>query len=258
MLVIGTALLLGAAILVPLAYLAIRRANARRALAELRPSALVGMAGDDVTLSGVAVAGPNGVLESRLAGAVCVWHGHEVLRHFATWEERQGAERERVMGNDSIADHTSPELFGVVVSEGARPSRPLPLLVDPEDAHVEGVHMCLQRVIGRPQRGVPAPADDLLGRVKGRISGIFRGETIEFEYREWVIRPGDRVTVRGRVELREGHPVLVAPRDGRLGIALGGTEEEAPPAGAAGGVLLGAGAAAAGVAGLALVLVASL
>lgn len=254
MLVIGTALLVGAAILAPWGFLAFRRWSTRRACAELRPGAFASLAGRQVTLRGFAAAGPGGTLESRLAGVECVWHRHEVLRHYATWRTPPGSdEREQVLGSDSIADYGSAEPFGIVGPEGGRPGEPT-ILVEPDQARTAGVPMCLQRVVGRPQRGVPAPADDLLVRVKGRISGVFRGETIEFEYREWVIRSGDPIVVRGRVELREGGPVLVAPRDGRISIEHGESAAGPAPVRAAGPLLLGGGAASLALAGLALIL----
>ncbi|GAB3206865.1 GIDE domain-containing protein [Marinactinospora thermotolerans] len=255
MLVIGTALLIGAAILAPPAFLALRRWLGQRALAEVRPRALAARAGRDVAIPGRAVPGPDGLVESRLARVDCVWHGHEVLRHYWTWRspERGEGERERVRGCDPIAEYGSPELFGLAAPNGDGPPR-AGVLVDPGDAEVVGVDMCLQRLVGRPQRGVPAPADDLLGRIKGRVSGIFRGETIEFEYREWVIRPGDPVVVRGRVVLRDGRPVIVAPPDGRLRIEWGAAEEAGPQARGAGALLLGGGTVASAFVGLALVL----
>ncbi|MFC3998457.1 GIDE domain-containing protein [Nocardiopsis sediminis] len=218
MLAIGTALLIGAAILAPLAIRAVRRWSLQKAVADLRPRALATLAGQRVEITGLAAPGPDGVIESRLARTDCVWNGHEVLRHY--WSLTRDAatgERDRERACDSIADHGSDELFGIV-GRGTAGRDTVPLLIAPEDAALSGLDMCLQRVVGRPQRGVPAPADDLLPRVKGRISGLFRGETIEFEYREWVLRAGDPITVHGTVELRDGHPVVTAPADGRLRI----------------------------------------
>ncbi|MFD0772926.1 GIDE domain-containing protein, partial [Streptomonospora algeriensis] len=186
---------------------------------DVSPRALAAQAGSEVSVSGVAVPGPQGPVESRLARTDCVWHGHEVLRHYWSLTEDSGSgERVRVRACDSIADYGAGDVLGIAGSAGAAQRGRPPVLVDPEDAALSGADLCLQRVVGRPQRGVPAPADDLLPRVKGRISGLFRGETIEFEYREWVLRPGDPITVHGCVELREGHPVLTAPPDGRLRI----------------------------------------
>ncbi|WP_338022768.1 GIDE domain-containing protein [Allosalinactinospora lopnorensis] len=198
-------------------------------------------AGEPITATGIAVPGPDGLVESRLARTDCVWHGHEVLRHY--WSLPQnGVERERVC--DPIADHASAELFGIV-APGRRAWKGGTVLVDPEGAELSGADMCLQRVVGRPQQGVPAPADDLLPRVKGRISGIFRGETIEFEYREWVIRPGAPIAVHGVVEMRDGRPVIVPPPGGRLRVERGdGDDSEAsgPVPKGAGALLLGGGA----------------
>ncbi|RCV51100.1 hypothetical protein DEF23_12360 [Marinitenerispora sediminis] len=256
MLVTGIALLLGAAILTPLAVVALRRWLRQRALAEIQPRAVAASAGRPISLAGVAAPGPDGAIESRLAGADCVWHGHEVLRHYWQWRNREDTgERERVRGCDSIADHGSTELFGIAPPAPAARAG-IPVLVDPQGARIEDADMCLQRVVGRPQRGVPAPADDLLARVKGRISGVFRGETIEFEYREWVIRPGDPVVVEGQVELRDGHPVLTAPPGGELRIRHIAPEQPQEPPRATDALLLGGGAVASACVGLLLTLAA--
>ena len=252
MLVIGIALLASAAILAPMGFLAYRRWQHRHALATLCPRAFVALAGHNVTLHGRAATGPAGTVESRLAGVECVWHGHEVIRHYTTWRTvEETGERQQVLGDDRIADYSSPELFALIGPDGSPPSDQ-PILVDPEEADTTRVNLCLQRVVSRPQRGVPAPADDLLGRIKGRVSGIFRGETLEFEYRERAIRAGDPLIVRGRVELREGHPVLVAPEDGRLSIEHSTTAPPPVPGPPVHALLLSGSALLPGIAGLLL------
>ncbi|WP_017572141.1 GIDE domain-containing protein [Nocardiopsis halotolerans] len=219
LLVIGSALLVAAVVLLPLTVIALRRWLRQRALAQLRPGALAAREGQRVTLTGVAAPGPEGPLSSGLAGAECVWHGHEVLRHY--WplnrDPVEGAVRERAC--DSIADYACDDLFGIV-AEG-RPEDAQRVFVDPGDAEPRGTELCLKRVVGRPQPGVASPADDLLPRVRGRISGVFRGETIEFEYREWVIRAGSRIRVTGRVQVRDGRVVLAAPEGGTLSVEHG-------------------------------------
>nr|WP_218909187.1 E3 ubiquitin ligase family protein [Nocardiopsis sinuspersici] len=217
--VIGSALLVVAAVLLPLTVFALRRWLRQRGLARLRPGALAASEGRRVTLTGVTAPGPDGPVSSGLAGAECVWHGHEVLRHY--WplnrDLEEGAVRERAC--DSIADYASEDLFGIV-AEGS-PGDADRVFVDPRGTDPQGVELCLKRLVGRPQPGVASPADDLLPRVRGRISGVFRGETIEFEYREWVIRPGARVRVTGQVQVRGGRVVLAAPEGGTLGIEHG-------------------------------------
>ncbi|GAB3479795.1 GIDE domain-containing protein [Nocardiopsis coralliicola] len=252
MLVVGAALIVLAAVLAVAALRAVRRYSAHRGIEGVRPRALAARVGEDVRVRGTAVPGPQGGSESRLARADCVWHGHEVLRHY--WSpEPSGAEAVRERRADSIADYASAEVFSLVGASARAGGHPV--LVDPSDAAVDGVDLALQRVVGRPQKGVRAPADDLLPRVKGRISGLFRGETIEFEYREWLIRPGTPVTVEGRVELRSGRPVIAAAPGGRLRITA--TETAPEPAAARSGrraLLLGGTTLASATAGLALFL----
>ncbi|WP_017538158.1 GIDE domain-containing protein [Nocardiopsis halophila] len=253
MVVIGAVLIAAAAVLAVLAARALRRYAEQRGLERVRPRALAAMRGEDVTVTGAAVAGPGGRDESPLARLACVWHGHEVLRHYWSVEaDARTGERERRA--DPIADYTSEEPFALVAPGEEGTSGPV--LVDPADAAVEGVELALQRVVGRPEKGVKAPADDLLPRVKGRISGLFRGETIEFEYREWLLAPGAPVAVSGRVELREGRPVIAAPPDGRVRIVRLGSADGAPEAARSRrqALLLGGGTLASACAGLLMVL----
>ncbi|GHC95760.1 hypothetical protein GCM10007079_47590 [Nocardiopsis terrae] len=223
--VIGVALLAIAAVLLPLAVIGLRRWLRQRGLAQLLPSALAAREGQRVTLTGVAAPGPSGPIESGLAGAECVWHGHEVLRHYRPLarDQADGAVSERAC--DSIADYGSEDLFGLV-AEG-RSGQAERVYVAPGGAEPRDAELCLKRLVGRPQPGVAAAADDLLPRVRGRISGVFRGETIEFEYREWIIRPGARLRVTGQVRVRDGRVVLVAPEGGSLSVEHGVLERPA-------------------------------
>lgn len=254
LLVIGVALLVLAVLVAPLAFVAVRRWRLQRGITRLRPAALATRAGQRMSVAGVAAPGPEGPIESGLAGIECVWHGHEVLRHYRPLarDVSEGAVREQAC--DSIADYGSEELFGLVVpGRSAGGDR---LFIDPRDAESVNADMCLQRVVGRPQPGVAAQADDLLPRVRGRISGVFRGETLEFEYREWVIRPGDRIRVHGTLEVRGGRTVLTAPQDGRLRIEHGvGDEPQRTPPRGADALVLSVALAVLAVAGLVLVLV---
>ncbi|GAA1073069.1 hypothetical protein [Nocardiopsis metallicus] len=223
--VIGVALLVVAVVLLPLTVVGTRRWLRQRGLAQLLPSALAARQGQRVTLTGVAAPGPAGPIESGLAGSECVWHGHEVLRHYRPLarDQAEGSVSERAC--DSIADYGSGDLFGLV-AEG-RPGDAQRIYVDPEGAEPRDPELCLKRLVGRPQPGVAAAADDLLPRVRGRISGVFRGETIEFEYREWIIRPGARLRVSGELSVRDGRVVLVAPEGGSLGVEHGVAERPA-------------------------------
>jgi len=214
LLVIGSALLAAAVVLLPLTVIGLRRWLRQRGVARLRPAALAFHEGERLTLTGISAPGPEGTVSSDLAGTDCVWHGHEVLRHYWPLNRDGGDSAVRERACDSIADYTSEDLFGLV-AEGADPEGER-IFVDPAECEQRGAELCLQRLVGRPQPGVATVADDLLPRVKGRISGIFRGETIEFEYREWVIRPGRSVRVTGVPTVRDGKVVITAPEGGKL------------------------------------------
>ncbi|PRY00768.1 GIDE domain-containing protein [Allonocardiopsis opalescens] len=226
----GAALVIVAALVAPLAWTALRRWWREAARRRMAPPPEPGV---PAVLVGTAAPGPGGPVESRLAGVECVWHGHEVRRHYRTRPaprrrpaHAETAERpdpsqggEAPPGElrwDSIAEFTSPDTFVLTGPFGR-------LLVDGREAVPDDALMCLQRVISRSAER-SGKGDDLLARVAGRISGVFRGETLEFEYLEWVVRPGEQLEVTGAVEERDGVPVLTAPPDGRLRFAA------APPA----------------------------
>lgn len=222
LLVIGSALLAIAVVLLPLAFIAVRRWRRQRGLALLLPAAVADHEGRRVTLTGVAAPGPAGAIESGLAGVECVWHGHEVLRHYRSLARGQATGQVGERTCDSIADYGSDELFGLV-GEG-RPGDAQRVFVDPGGTEPQEAELCLKRKVGRPQPGVAAAADDLLPRVRGRISGVFRGETIEFEYREWIIRQGAQVRVTGRVHTRDGQVVLAGSDEDPLTVEHGVVE----------------------------------
>lgn len=219
LLVIGSALLVVAVVLAPLAFIALRRWRRQRGLALLLPAAVAEHEGKRVTLTGVAAPGPAGAIESGLAGVECVWHGHEVLRHYRPLARGQAGGQVGERACDSIADYGSDDLFGLV-GEG-RSGNAQRIFVDPAGTEPQEAELCLKRQVGRPQPGVAAAADDLLPRVRGRISGVFRGETIEFEYREWIIRTGASVRVTGRVHARDGRVVLAGSDEDPLTIEHG-------------------------------------
>lgn len=193
-----------------------------RSAAALSPATVHHHVGDLVTVQGRATVGEKGTQESGLAGLDCVWHGHEVLRHYWLAATTPSAEVEpeaapaRERHADSIADYSSEAAFALTEESHNDGTS---VLVDPSEADAGQVRLCLRRLVGRGSGGARVAGDDLLNRVRGQIIGVFRGETIEFEYREWAIRPGDLLEVHGEVTVRDGHTVLVAPDGGRLRIA---------------------------------------
>ncbi|MDS1270249.1 hypothetical protein RIF23_08080 [Lipingzhangella sp. LS1_29] len=195
-----------------------RRANSGSAA--LSPSEARSRVGERVTVRGRATVGTCGVQASGLAGVECVWHGHEVLRHY--WASpTEGADAaasgpERARRADSIAEYAAETDFGLTAET---PDDAAGMLVDPTGAEVSQVRLCLRRVVGPSQPGARVAGDDLLNRVRGQIIGVFRGETIEFEYREWAVCPGDLLEVHGQVVLRDGRAVLAAPDGQKLHIA---------------------------------------
>lgn len=207
MLLLGIGLLLGAVVL---GWMAVRRA--RRPLPP--PVAPPGSPGDIAEVSGIARAYGE-TQRSSLSDTPCVWHAHEVRRHY-----RPAPDAEPVW--DSIADHTGDAAFTVV-------HRGRPVLVAPGGAWAEGSGEVLSRRIGPPKRGERSPDADLMRRVAGRISGVFRGETLAFEYLEWAVAEGTLVRVRGRVGEHQDQPALLLSKGDDAFAVIPGRDERFRP-----------------------------
>ena len=217
LLVIGSVLLVVAMVLLPLTVITLRRG----CISDVHPPGPIDTArrrrqAGDPGRHGRP--GPEGPQVRAGRGRMCLARTR-VLRHYRPLNRGNGDTEVRERACDTIADHRAEELFGLT-TEG-RADDGDQIHVDPAGTEPVGAELCLKRLVGPPQPGSAQVVDDLLPRVRGRISGVFRGGTIEFEYREWVIRPGSRLRVSGVLRKRNGRMVVAAPEDGSLTIEHG-------------------------------------
>jgi hypothetical protein len=211
LLVLGV-VLLGVAVVL---FLAARRKQASwqrmlgsggRTVAELRQLAgsvrsdLAGVAGQSgsyseyVTVTGTAEPGPAGVQRSPVSGTDCVWHRVQVERRV----------RQTVRRNDSTQTETRTEIasdvrsqlaFAIADGTGSLP-------VDPAKAKEHDLELVREDVTG-------STGTDW-GVVSVEIGGfdLTTGgkDDVTITTREWVIRPGGRLTVSGTLTDRRGEP----------------------------------------------------
>ncbi len=213
LLVLGV-VLLGVAVLV---FLAARRKQASwqrmlgsggRTIAELRQIAgsirsdLAGVAAQSgsyseyVTVTGSAEPGPAGVQQSPVSGTAAVWHRVQVERRV----------RQTVRRNDSTQTETRTEIvsdvrsqlpFGISDGTGVLP-------VDPAKAAEHDLELVREDVRGSTGTdwgvmSVEVGGFDLTAGGKDDVT-----ETT----REWIIRPGSRLTVSGTLTDRRGEPTF--------------------------------------------------
>ena len=189
---------------------------------------------EHVELSGVADAGPGGLLTAELSGTPCVWHHHKVSRR---WEERtrdrDGHHRTRTR-TEVVTENRSREPFVLRDEHGE-------VLVVPETAvdRPRKVHSEFRPATERDGTSIT------LGSLSVRLPSS--RETLGYEYEEWVLTPGTPLFVQGEATDRQGRlevrdspagPLLVSTR----------TEQELTSAHTRRALLCAAGSAVAGVA----------
>lgn len=196
-----------------------------RSVAELR--ALAGSVGSDlaaaagspgsfaefVTVTGTAEPGPAGVQRSPVSGTDCVWHRVQVERRV----------RQRVRRDDTTQTETRTEIvsdvrsqlaFGVADGTGLLP-------VEPNKAAEHDLELIREDVRG-------STGTDW-GTVSVEIGGFDltaggRDDVTETT-REWVIRPGSRLTVAGTLTDDRGGLTVRSTRDVPLTLSRLGREE---------------------------------
>ncbi|RCV51081.1 GIDE domain-containing protein [Marinitenerispora sediminis] len=173
-------------------------------------------------VAGAAEAGPGGRLSAPFSGDACVWYRTEVVRHY----------RERV--RDGKGNHRTRNRTQTV--ESNRSSEPVLLRDDtgrvafhPDGADIDRSvrsHERYEPVRGgsaRPPRGGRARALHLARQAAREVLTDGRGTT-GYTYREWVVRPGQRLFAFGRVSAEgetlamrrpEAGPFLLSTRSER-------------------------------------------
>ncbi|EIE97490.1 E3 ubiquitin ligase family protein [Saccharomonospora glauca] len=158
---------------------------------------------------------PEGPLTAELSKVECVWYRYRIDRHYEVIEYRDG-KRYRRKRTERVAEHTSHEGYALIDDEGRT------IGVDPNGTNPDGVEQTVSRF--EPHRGQQGSIE-LFGIKLPALFG--RGDsTIGYDYKEWVIRPGQRLYILGEVHDRIGPLVIGKPREKGHFIISTRTEEE--------------------------------
>lgn len=147
---------------------------------------------------------PEGLLVSELSKTECVWHRHQVERHYERVEYRDGRRRvhkrkEKVAENTSHQGYALRDDQGVLIGvnpNGTSPDRP-------------------EQVVNRFESSRGQQGPNVFGI---QLPNFFDNSgTIGFEYTEWVLRPEQRLYILGEVHDKIGPLVIGEPeQDGHF------------------------------------------
>ncbi|GAB3295332.1 hypothetical protein GCM10027563_36630 [Parasphingorhabdus pacifica] len=155
---------------------------------------------------------PEGVLVSQLSGTECVWHRHEVVRHYEHVHYRNGRRRVK-RRKETVAGHTSWEGYAI------RDDQNVLIGLDPNGTAPDRPEQVLDRY--EPHR---PDGPSLFGVQLPRM--FDSSGTIGYQYNEWVIRPGTRLYVLGEVHDKIGPLVIGNPEaDGHFMISTRSEQE---------------------------------
>lgn len=158
---------------------------------------------------------PEGVLTSELSKSDCVWYRYTVEREYEHTEYRDGRRRTS-RRTEKLTDHASQAGFAVVDEQGRT------IGVDPSGERPDKPEQVVDRF--EPHEGGRSSME-LFGV---KIPNIGRGgnRTIGYKYKEWIVRPGQRLYVHGEVHDRIGPLVIGKPEDGGFFVISTRTEAE--------------------------------
>jgi hypothetical protein len=151
-------------------------------------------------VTGTTEPGDTGLLKAELSKVDCVWHRHVITRHYEDTRTDSKGNRTSTTNTETMADHTSAAPFRVRDASGT-------VLVDPVGARFDHAEEVVDRF--EPHRGKGSFSVSL-----GGISLTGGGGTLGFEYKEWVLRPGQRVYLLGEASDRSGRLVVGRPASG--------------------------------------------
>lgn len=163
---------------------------------------------------GAAHPGPNGPLSAELSKTECVWYRYRIERHYETVVYRDGR-RHRRRHTERVADHTSGQGYAVIDEAGRT------IGVDPDGTKPDSVEQTVDRF--EPYHG--GHSMSLFG-IQLPVALGRGSQTIGYAYKEWLIRPGQRLYVLGEVHDRHGPLVIGEPMESGHFIISTRTEQE--------------------------------
>lgn len=141
---------------------------------------------------------PEGLLVSHLSGTECVWHRHEVVRHYRHVHYNTNGRRQESKRREGVAGHTSTEGYALRDGQGVL------IGVDPNGTAPDRPEQVVSRFEPYQPQG-----PNLFGVQLPKLFDT--NNTIGYEYKEWVIRPGQQLYVLGEVHDKIGPLVIGKP-----------------------------------------------
>jgi hypothetical protein len=170
---------------------------------------------------GAAEAGEHGLLTAELSKVECVWHRQVVRRRYEKVQTDSKGNRSRSTTTETVHEASSSSPFHVRDASGS-------VLVDPGKVDIDAAERVVDRFEDRrTAAGQPAPAFEFTISLFGlNLSGGGHGDgTIGYEYKEWVVRPGQRLYVLGEASDRTGRLVVGEPANGHFVLSTRSEEE---------------------------------
>jgi len=158
-----------------------------------------------VELSGTTAAGPGGLLTSPLSETPCVWHKHVVTRRYRKVSRDTKGDRQTSTAEERVTDEQSNDVFVLRDADGE-------VLVKPSKGSMSGTRKSVSRFEESDGRGSGRLK---IGGFEMSLPTTADGDTLGYEYDEWVLLPDVRVFVAGEATDTGGGELVVRnPRGG--------------------------------------------
>jgi len=169
-----------------------------RSLQEAAASAAgAGAFQQQVELAGKAVAGPGGLLTSEMSKTSCVWHHHRVTRKYRKVSHDSKGNRQTSTAEEVVTENVTHDSFLLRDAEGD-------ITLVPGD-EVDGARKALSEFREGDRDRV-----ELFGF---SFAGNNDGDTLGYEYEEWVLAPDTAIFVQGEVSDRDGTLRVTEPEE---------------------------------------------
>ena len=155
-------------------------------------------------VTGTTEPGDTGLLKAELSKVECLWHRHVVARCYEETRTDSRGNRTSTTKRETVAERTSAVPFRVRDSTGT-------VLVDPAGARFDHAEKVVDRFEDRPHGLTGSFTVSLFGLDLSAGGG---NSTLGFEYKEWVVRSGQRMYLLGEASDRSGRLVVGKPSSG--------------------------------------------
>lgn len=155
-----------------------------------------------VELAGTTQPGPGGLLHSPLSETPCVWHKHMVTRRYRDVQHDSKGNRTTSTREEVVTNEQSRDPFLVRDADGE-------VLVRPSKGSMSGTRKSVSRFEDKRER---SSSRIKVGSFELALPSEGDGDTLGYEYEEWVLLPGLHVFVKGEATDVSGELVVRNPK----------------------------------------------